>query len=169
MGLQRKQMLQLPFGSRENAPSNRTTPLIGLQEQFQFHFDSRFNHFLCVEKLLSIPKLACEASLLTLEVKTNSFNWTRLNIKNYTSVKQLIILFMKCSLFQDNCLESSVKAILNFPDEWWIKASHDAGHSRKVIPELFLLSHLRGVDLSWCFTVAEIRQHFFGKTGISWH
>lgn len=87
-------------------------PLTGLQERPKFHFHSHFNHLLCVDKLLSNSKLACEASLLKLEVETNSLNWTRLNTKNYTSVKQLIILFMKCSLFQDNCMWSSVKAIL---------------------------------------------------------
>jgi len=42
-----------------------------LQEQSEFHFHSCFNHFLCVEKLLSIPILACEASLLKLEFTNN--------------------------------------------------------------------------------------------------
>jgi len=31
-----------------------------------------------------------------------------------------------------------VKATLNFPHDWWIKASPDAGHSRKVISRAFL-------------------------------
>lgn len=68
--------------------------------------------------------------MLKLEFKTDSFNSTRLNAISDTA-DQLVYDMLSFPAQMHVKLSENYP---NFPDEWLIKASHDTGHSKRVIP-----------------------------------